>query len=230
MPYLHVLARPAGLILLAANAIPLLGVLFLHWDAFLLLLLYWTETAIIGFWTIWLMANISGRLLGSSKTDQALGKASIYLQIGFLVMHAGIFMSVHFFFLWMLFSGAWRTKVHNVWGFVELILIGQGLWLPLVALFIARGIEPVLLVYGPDWYRKEKWGSDNPKKTIRDRLVKGFYSRIVVMQIAIIGSGFVVTVLGGAAAIAPLIFIVLLKTLIDLGLFLRDGFGVKAAT
>jgi hypothetical protein len=37
---------------LIANLIPLYGVLYWQWDAFQLLMLYWTETVIIAFWTI----------------------------------------------------------------------------------------------------------------------------------------------------------------------------------
>ena len=46
------LLRLPTLILLAANLVPLVGVLFWHWDGFLLLMLYWMETAVIAFWTI----------------------------------------------------------------------------------------------------------------------------------------------------------------------------------
>jgi hypothetical protein len=37
------------LALLAANAIPLFGVVFLGWDAFHIVLLYWAENIVIGF-------------------------------------------------------------------------------------------------------------------------------------------------------------------------------------
>jgi len=38
--------------LLAANVIPLFGVLFLDWDAFSIVLLYWSENLVIGFYNI----------------------------------------------------------------------------------------------------------------------------------------------------------------------------------
>ena len=46
---LNVTARDAALIV-GANAIPLLGVLFAGWDAFTVLMLFWFESAVIGFW------------------------------------------------------------------------------------------------------------------------------------------------------------------------------------
>ena len=39
MPFARVLTQPAALVLLAANTVPILGVLFWNWDAFLLLVL-----------------------------------------------------------------------------------------------------------------------------------------------------------------------------------------------
>jgi len=38
--------------LIAANTIPLFGILFLEWDAFSIVLLYWSENLVIGFYTI----------------------------------------------------------------------------------------------------------------------------------------------------------------------------------
>ncbi len=40
--------KPSGLALIAANLLPLLGVIFLGWDAFAILLLYWAENVVIG--------------------------------------------------------------------------------------------------------------------------------------------------------------------------------------
>jgi hypothetical protein len=45
MPPVRLLTQPAVLILLAANAVPIAGVLFWRWDAFLLLVLYWISAA-----------------------------------------------------------------------------------------------------------------------------------------------------------------------------------------
>ena len=43
---------------LAANLIPLAGVLFWQWDTFQLLMLYWMETVIVAFWTIRRLARL----------------------------------------------------------------------------------------------------------------------------------------------------------------------------
>jgi hypothetical protein len=61
-PSMTVLLHPTTLILVAANAVPIIGVLYWQWDAFLLHMLYWLESAIIGFWT---MARIVASAPGS---------------------------------------------------------------------------------------------------------------------------------------------------------------------
>ena len=49
---LAALRNPATLILIAINLTPIAGVLWWGWDAFVLLMLYWLETAVIAFWTV----------------------------------------------------------------------------------------------------------------------------------------------------------------------------------
>jgi hypothetical protein len=144
----------------------------------------------------------------------------------FFTLHAGIFMAVHFMFLWALFAGEWKAQVHNVVQFIGVIVIGQGLWITLLVLFAARGIEPMLLVYGPKWYRRERLPAEAsvPNPWQRDGILFALYARIFVMQIAIIASGFIIEYLGDASATAPLILLIAIKTGIDLGLFLRMGF------
>ena len=44
------LCKPSSLPTIAVNAVPIIGILLWRWDAFLLLILYWMETAILGFW------------------------------------------------------------------------------------------------------------------------------------------------------------------------------------
>ena len=92
------LLYPSTLILIAANLVPLVGVLLWGWDAFVLLVLYWLETAVIAFWTIVRIAitprNALGdiKFQGSDKPGAPLGLAL------FFTLHAGIFMGVHFSF------------------------------------------------------------------------------------------------------------------------------------
>jgi hypothetical protein len=223
------LLDPSSLILIAANLLPLAGVLFWGWDAFVLLVLYWFETAIIGFWTLVRVATAPRESLGgisihgSARTPSPLGLAL------FFVLHAGIFMGVHFGFLWALFSGSWAARIHGLRDFIDILIIETGLWVPLLVLFVARGIVFFYALIGA---RLRAWL--NPQRAAAKASVPapgasvglvlgGFYARIIAMHIAILLGGF----LSFFGSIAPLIILVAIKTAVDLGMHvafdLRDA-------
>jgi len=68
------LLLPSTLILLAANLVPLIGVFMWGWDAFVLLVLYWLETAVIAFWTVVRIATMSR---GDAPAFVEVGEAGI---------------------------------------------------------------------------------------------------------------------------------------------------------
>jgi hypothetical protein len=217
------LVHPSTIILLGANLLPLLGIAFWHWDAFLLLVLYWMETAVIG-----IMAIIAAPQ--ETVGPAARGTPRLFM-VPFFILHAGIFMSVHFLFLWDIFSGAWSHKVHGVADFIRVIVIGTGLWVPLAALFVSRGVSFLLAAFGarllPSWLAPapaQPVSDDNPLS--EKRLLGGFYTRIIVMHVTIIFGGFIAIAIG---SIGPLIFLVALKTGIDLKLHLRNDFPDASA-
>lgn len=110
--------------LVAANAIPLVGVLFFGWSLWTLLVLYWAENGIVGFWTIprILFAQGSlapaGLLRGRSVTPAAraaldslsssFGALPRVFMTVFFLFHYGIFWIGHGFFVFLLprFFGA----------------------------------------------------------------------------------------------------------------------------
>lgn len=50
----------ATLFVLAANLLPLAGVWFWGWDAFVVLMVYWAETVIVAGWTLARIATLPG--------------------------------------------------------------------------------------------------------------------------------------------------------------------------
>jgi len=91
------------------------------------MMLYWMETAIIGFWHILRM------ILSVKWPALFLGP--------FFCVHFGGFMVGHFVFLWSIFSGPWKARVHGPWDFFSQVVMGTGLWIPLIALFISHGVS-----------------------------------------------------------------------------------------
>lgn len=75
--------------LIAANLIPLIGVLFYDWDALLVLALFWVENVTIGLFTIVKIMMASG-----VQKD----KSGIFVTL-FFIFHYGLFCSVHGQFL-----------------------------------------------------------------------------------------------------------------------------------
>ena len=76
-------------VLLAANLVPLAGVVAFGWDIGLLLLLYWAESAVILVFSL-------------VKVAMTAGKAAFAL-IPFFLVHAGMFMGGHLVFLLAIF-------------------------------------------------------------------------------------------------------------------------------
>jgi hypothetical protein len=149
--------KPAALILLAANLVPLIGVLAWGWDAFVLLVLYWLETAVVAFWTVLRIATMRRGSLGALKFDHQPGPASPIAMAAFITLHAGIFMGVHFMFLWTLFSGEWSKKIHGVGAFIDQLVIGTDLWIPLAVLFIVHGALMGFNAVKPMLWRRRAW-------------------------------------------------------------------------
>src|ERR1700738_2592364 len=87
----HYLLYPSTLILVAANLLPLVGVAFWHWDAFLVLMLYWMDTAIIAFWTMARIAMTPRQRLDDLRISS--GEKSVnspWAIVAFFVVHAGL--------------------------------------------------------------------------------------------------------------------------------------------
>jgi hypothetical protein len=222
------LLHPSTLLLLAANALPILGVLYWGWDVFVLLILYWMETAIIGFWMIVRIAIAPPGALGKIEINGRPTQAGALFVAGFFMVHAGIFMGVHMVFLWALFSGEWSRKIHGLVDFFGTLVIATDMWIPLLALFAVRGLSFLFHALRPELIESIERNFNlpvAPRPAAPEELgsiVGGFYSRVVIMHMTIIFSAFVAVIFG---TIAPLIIMVLVKTVADVSLHLKFEFG-----
>lgn len=203
-------ARPQGFfvpaVLILSNLVPLAGLLWWGWDAFVLLCLYWLETAVIGFWTILRLVTMS-RNPGSAAGRSIAGALALG---GFFTVHAGLFMTVHMLFIFTLFAGPWAARIHDGRDFIRLIVIGMGLWIPLVAMFAGQGA-----IFINDAVNRFVFGKAMPGGTDTGDVVGGLYKRIVIMHVAILGGAFIAQAIGRTA---PLIVLVLIKTALEIRL------------
>jgi hypothetical protein len=208
---LRLLLLPSTVLIVLSNLVPLAGVLWWNWDAFLVLILYWCETAAIAFWTMAriLLAPPAGLVEASRSGRLAIRIATVV----FFTFHAGVFMAVHLLFLWSLFSGSWRGRISGFGEFVGEILIQTGLWLPLAVSFAARGIafffenRPPTPIAGGNPAPSDGTGT----------VVGGLYGRIVVMHITILAGAVLAQQFG---SLAPLALLIVLKTLFDVAFHL----------
>ena len=86
--------------LVVANAIPLVGVLFLGWSVWNILIIYWLENGVVGVYNVLKMARAEGATAGIGGMDVTLNgrpmrDLSKAAMIPFFVVHYGIFWFVH---------------------------------------------------------------------------------------------------------------------------------------
>jgi hypothetical protein len=202
--------------LLIANAIPVWGVLFLGWDAFYIVLLYWTENLIIGFYNVLKMA-----FAAVPYPAAHLGKLFL---IPFFVIHYGGFTAIHGFFVMALFHKGQGPPMGGMnWPcflvFIQMLfnvikymysVIPQQVRLVVLALFVSHGISFV-----QNYLLNEEYTTAKP-----DKLMGGPYGRVFVMHIAIIAGGFLTMAAGSPAAL--LVVLVVLKIVLDVNLHNRE--------
>jgi hypothetical protein len=103
--------KPSSLILIVANLVPLGGVLWLGWEVFDILLLYWTESVIIGVINVLRMISsqssniLSGLIPATRQQNMTAALEQVNLQlpvqaikffiIPFFVFHYGMFCFGH---------------------------------------------------------------------------------------------------------------------------------------
>ncbi len=186
------------LLIVAANLLPIAGIVYLGWSGFLLLVLYWLETAAIGFWACYRVATAPAVELEMFKDQTGRPMSTGIGLAAFIAVHAGIFMGVHMGFLWGLFRDGAFGDVTGPLSFFDIVVIGTGIWAPLLGLFIVRGVATI---------------DDARAGRPVEPAVIGLYVRVFIMQITILVSGWLLILMGGTAGIVVL---VLIKTAFDL--------------
>jgi Family of unknown function (DUF6498) len=220
------LLLPSTLWLLATDAIPIFGVLFWHWDAMLMLLLYWSETGAIGFWamTAYLFRP------GYDKDDKGRTGWRAYLARAWIVTImsavAALFMTVHMAILQEIFRDRWPAGIDGVADFIDKILIATWLWVPLLAMFLFRGAMYLKTRIDPQTMRRllpRLAAVIEPKSAValtptqlRDAATDSavrFFGRIFLMQISLLLGGLLAIRLGN---LVPAILLIAIKSTIDL--------------
>lgn len=191
--------RPSALALILANFVPLFGVLALGWNAAAIVLFYWAETPIVGFFNIQRMRKARGALRSPGMTlgGRPVTEASRTSLIVFFVLHYGFFTLIHGVFVLALFGR-------------QFIGSPSALALGALGLAVSHGVS----------YRKNFIGGGEYKKVSFEGLFWQPYGRIIIMHLTIIFGG----ALAGASGspLPALVLMVALKTLVDLASHLAE--------
>jgi hypothetical protein len=201
---------------LMSNLLPLVGVLYWQWDTFQLLMLFWMETTIAAFWMLMRLSRLSPAECGTFTVNGQKKQATPRALVLFFALHSGGFILVHLFFVFVMFSVEWLKNIHSAGDFLYGLFVARGVWIALIAMFISYGISFFVAPRPP---ARGAAGNDDQADPVGE-IVMPLYVRIFIMQAAII---FGAWVSGRAGSIAPLIIVIVLKTLIDLGAGLRTA-------
>lgn len=193
---------PSILALVAANLVPLAGVLFLGWGLGNVMVLFWAESAVIGFYTLLKMVVV--------------GKFAVLFAGPFFVGHFGGFMAVHFLFIQGLILNAGMKPSEEPPALQALAALFLPLWPALLALFLSHGISFVL-------YFLMRRGYEGQTVTA---LMTAPYRRVVVMHLAIIFGGFAVMLL--KTPLPALLLLIGMKIAADLHAHRREHLQGKA--
>lgn len=178
----------SGLALVAANLLPLFGVLFFKWDIATIMVLFWAESAVIAFYTVLKMVVV--------------GKFMALLAVPFFVGHFGGFMAIHFLFIYSFFlkglGGGPEPPVAEA-----LRGVFVPIWTSVAALAISHGVSFVTNFIG----RREYAG------TTLSALMSAPYHRIVVMQITLIFGGWIILLI--KSPVGALVLLVAMKMTVD---------------
>lgn len=187
--------------LVAANFLPLLGVLLWDWDVFLLLLLFWFENVVIGLFGI-------ARIIVSGAHHQFRG--GMFLPLFFLV-HYGGFMFGHFMVLFAFYSEGEKATGVSVVPADYLDIMLQNLnWVALVALLISHGWSFAENFLGQREY---------DHLTVGEAMAMP-YKRMIITHVALIIGGFFL--INQGQPVVGLAILVLLKIVLDVVFHLRE--------
>ena len=195
------ISKPSVWALVIANIYPIIGIIFLNWEVFPLLLFFWTENLVIGFYTVLKMLTAS--------SDNAKTTAKFFM-IPFFCFHYGIFTLVHGIFVVAMFgtgfAGSGSTDIGSLWQQV----INNGLIWGTLLLLASHGLSFFQNYIGKQEYRH----------IALQTLMSQPYGRVVILHVTIIIGGFLAMLLG--APIAALLFLIVLKIVIDISTHLRE--------
>lgn len=201
---------PSAILLILVNLLPIYGVIFLNWNPFDVILLYWTENIVIGMFNFFRMLFAQGKfpslVVSSNLGVGTPGGFLMNLGLGiFFLFHYGMFTLVHGIFVGVL-----------VFPKTTFFLNGDssGIGIFMLALTISHGFS---FLYNYIW-KKEYL-----ERNVQQQMMAP-YGRIVVIHMTIILGAFVSMFLPSYT----IIVFVIIKIIVDLGAHMKAHTNVPS--
>lgn len=191
------------LALLAANGLPLVGVFIFHWEVFPLLLLFWSENVIVGFFNALKMI--------CAAPDQGFQRGLKVFFVPFFCFHYGMFTFVHGVFVVALFGGGIRagSSLPSAETFISAVRENQLSW----------AVLGLLASHALSFTHNYVINGEFRRSTVEGLMLQP-YGRIAVLHLTVLFGGFLVLALKSPAI--GLALLVVLKTSLDLAAHLRE--------
>jgi hypothetical protein len=225
----------SALLLVAVNAIPVVGVALWGWSLMMILVLYWLESGIVGVVNVFKIARAEGGAMDGPIVEQRGNRITIRLSgigglggfggnlakgpiVAFFVLHYGIFWAVHgvFVFLLPLFAGLSAAGFGDPIGGFEIGPMDFGA-LPADALILSAGLLAASHVIS---FFVNYLGRGEYRRVTPQGQMLSVYGRVVVLHVTVVAGAFVIGVFG--TPLAALVLLVGAKTVLDLFLHLRE--------
>ena len=178
--------------LILSNLIPVFGVLFLDWSAAAILILYWAENIVVGFFNVLKMIMAKGPKRISPRRDipgSVVRTSEKVFGIGFFIVHFGAFTLGHGVFVVSLFGKDFPSP--------------GSFAIAVASLFLSHGLSFALHYVKKGEYKEAQF----------NQLFFSPYKRIIVMHITIIAAGWALGMLGSPDG--ALLVLIALKIFFD---------------
>lgn len=214
--------KPTTILLIFANLVPIIGILFFNWEVFQIMLLYWFESAIIGFYTICKMVvigvlrkEITFKKKNDPSGNQTVRGAGVLFSLLFLAaffcFHYGMFMYVHLNFVFAIFGSEGPLTTTTEPMSLQLIYsLLTGVWVAMAVLFISHGIS----------FLKNFIGNKEYERVNTTFIMFSPYKRIILMHLTLIFGGMLVMFF--KLPVVGLILMIALKVFFDMNAHIKE--------
>ncbi|MCD4740545.1 DUF6498-containing protein [archaeon] len=214
-----VITYPSGIVLILANIIVLLGVIFSGWNALTVITLYWAEIGIVGFYTM-IKMEMAKKIQNPAEhffptmTPRFLKEhffTAKLLALLFFLIYFGILMLAYISLIFAIFLPTLalpNTPGHLLPHYINQIMniaLLEGVYIGLAVLFISHGVSFATNFIGRKEYEHES-------------LIAGATSplpRLIVVHIILL-LGIAIVVYWKGDILLPLTLVVIGKTVLDL--------------